>query len=421
MSGLDPPVSRAPHAPAEVSATVGQEDGVHRASTRAPDATVTVRAAESLQSRSIALLSIAVILVFGALYFARAFFMPVILAFLLSLVFSPPVRWLARYHVPPPAGAALILLAAMAVIGTAGYELATPVRDWLAAAPATVSKATRKLRLVSKPVEQVTMAADQVDRATSRAASAPTVVMQGPSLSSRLFGTSEVVLAGAIEVILLLYSLLAVGDLFLEKLVDMLPRRGDREKAVSIARTTEAAISSYLFITAIINIGEGVVVAVVMAFLGMPTPWLWGALVAAAEFIPYLGVMSMLVVLTVGSITTFSNVGHALLVPAALIAINFIQANIVSPLVMSRRLTLNPVVIFLALALWWWMWGIAGAFLAVPLLAVFKILCDHVESLASIGEFLGGRDKSERRGIVRVRLAAAAIRGRSRQKATAAE
>ncbi len=385
-----------------------------------PDARTTVHTIESPHARSLALVVIAVILVFGALYVAQAFFIPVALALVFSFFLSPVVRFLARYHLPPPVGAALVLLAATTAVIFAGYALAPPVREWVADAPATLAKATRKLRVLSKPVEQVTKAADQVERAgTVGEPARADVVIRGPSLVSKVFGTTEALLAGALEALLLLYSLLAVGDLFLQKLVDMLPRRGDREKAVSIARTTEAAISSYLFLTALINLGEGVVVAGAMAALGMPAPVLWGAFVAVAEFVPYLGMLATLAMLTVVSVTTFDSVARALLVPAAFIAINFVQGNVVTPLVMGRRLQLNPVAIFLALALSWWMWGVAGVLLAVPLLAIFKILCDHVESLASIGAFLGERDSAERRSVVRARQLTAAARRRMRPSAAA--
>jgi predicted PurR-regulated permease PerM len=377
-----------------------------------PDLAETIREAESPQSGSVSLIVIATILVFGALYFARDFFIPVALALLLSLVLSPIVRVLARWRLPYPAGAAVVLALVMGAVGGGGYMIAGPVRAWVSAAPVALPKAARKLRAVVRPVEQVSRAATQVEQATG-AAPGRDFVVQGPSLSSRLAGTSAAVLGGIIEVLLLLYALLAVGDLFLQKLVGMLPRRGDREKAVSIARATESSLSAYLGLTALINISEGAVVAAAMALLGMPTPLVWGTMVALAEFIPYVGMLAMLAVLMVAALTTFDTVTHALVVPAVYLAINFVQGNIVTPLVMSRRLTLNPVAIFISLALWWWLWGIAGALLAVPMLAAFKIVCDHVESLASIGAFLGEREESERRRTVRVRLSSLTARRRA--------
>lgn len=133
----------------------------------------------------------------------------------------------------------------------------------------------------------------------------------------------------------------------------------------------------------------------------MPNPALSGALVAVFEFVPYIGAAAMVVILGVAALTAFDSIGHALLAPAVYLGINLIQGNVVTPLFQGERLALNPVAIFVGLAFWFYVWGVPGAFLAVPLLAAFKILCDHIESLASVGEFLSQRDDDERRAIVR--------------------
>jgi predicted PurR-regulated permease PerM len=138
-----------------------------------------------------------------------------------------------------------------------------------------------------------------------------------------------------------------------------------------------------------------------MYLLGMPNPLLWGVLVVILEFVPYLGATTMIVILFVAALTTFESVGRALVVPATFLLINLVQANIVSPMLLGHRLTLNPVAIVVGLAFWWWIWGIPGAFIAVPMLATFKIVCDHIAPLASVGEFLGQRDENERRATVR--------------------
>nr|MBA3496064.1 AI-2E family transporter [Gemmatimonadales bacterium] len=116
---------------------------------------------------------------------------------------------------------------------------------------------------------------------------------------------------------------------------------------------------------------------------------LWGALAALAEFIPYVGATVMLGLLAMAGLVTFPSIGQALLVPGAYLTVNLIQANFVTPAVLGRRLTLNPVAILIGIVFWWWIWGVGGAFIAVPLLATLKIFCDHIESLAPIGEFLG--------------------------------
>jgi predicted PurR-regulated permease PerM len=215
------------------------------------------------------------------------------------------------------------------------------------------------------------------------------VTLAGPTLMDRFVETSAAFLAGALETLVLLYFLLASGDLFLQKLTKMLPEFKDKKKAVAIARETETSISMYLSTVALINVLEGGVVTLVMWALGMPNPVLWGVLVLFLEFVPYLGALVMVGVLTLAALSTFDNVPHIIAVPASYLAINLIQAYVVTPLLLGRRLTLNPVAILIGLILWWEVWGVAGAFIAVPLLATLKILCDHIETLAPVGEFLG--------------------------------
>jgi predicted PurR-regulated permease PerM len=228
------------------------------------------------------------------------------------------------------------------------------------------------------------------------------VVQTGPSVSSRLFGTTQRIAAGLLEIFILLYFLLAGGDLFLQKLIKVLPHFNDKVKAVEIARATEAAVSAYLSTALLVNVVEGAVVAAVLWLLGMPNVLLWGALVACFEFVPYLGAFAAVVVLTVAGLTTYDEVPRALLVPGSFLAINLLQANLITPMLLGHRLTLNPVAIFIGLAFFFWIWGVPGAFLAVPLLATFKIFCDHIASLAAIGEFLGQRDEEERRTTARL-------------------
>jgi predicted PurR-regulated permease PerM len=333
---------------------------------------------------------IAIILVFAALYFAKAFFVPVALALVGYLLLMPVVRSVARLGLHRVGAATLVLALAGAALGLASYELFAPARAWLASTPTAVTAAAKKWRAVSLPLAQFTSAADRIaDETTGDKAHASTIVVQGPSLSSRVFGRTESLLAGALEVVLLLYALLVCGDLLLARVVHALPRCRDRQRVIAIAHTAERSISRYLFLTAAINVGEGVVVSLALASLGMPQPVLWGVLVACAEFVPYVGMISVLGLLTVAGLAYFDSLSHALLIPATFFAINFVQGNVVSPIVMSRRLTLNPLAIFLSLGLWWWLWGVAGAFLALPLLSAFKIVCDHVDGLAPIGALLG--------------------------------
>jgi predicted PurR-regulated permease PerM len=136
------------------------------------------------------------------------------------------------------------------------------------------------------------------------------------------------------------------------------------------------------------------VVALAMQLIGMPNAVLWGVLAMVLEFIPFLGAATLTLVLFVVGLTTFQDIGRALLPPGTFLLINALQANLLYPILQGKRLALNPVAVFVGLAFWFWIWGVAGAFIAVPILAVFKICCDHIEGLAPIGEFLSARDES---------------------------
>ncbi|HEX8942730.1 MAG TPA: AI-2E family transporter, partial [Gemmatimonadaceae bacterium] len=315
---------------------------------------------------------------------------------------------LARLRIPAPLGAAAVIGVILAVLGSGAFGLSGSVRDWAATAPATLATAEAKLGKIIKPFQRASKTAEQVANAAAVAAGASAtkkpaeVIVQGPSLAARVFGTTQRSVASVLEVLILLYFLLAAGDLFLQKLIKVLPNLRDKRKAVQIARETESSISTYLATTALVNLAEGAIVAGVMSLWGMPNAALWGALVVLLEFIPYLGALAMVVILGVAALTTFDNVGHAMLIPASYLVINLVQGNVVSPLLLGHRLSLNPVALFIGLAFWFWIWGVAGAFIAVPLMATFKIFCDHIESLASVGEFLGQRDERERRAAVRL-------------------
>jgi predicted PurR-regulated permease PerM len=343
-----------------------------------------------VEIRSLAITGLFVLASFYTLYFGRAFFLPIVLALLLDFLLSPLIRTLKRARIPEPLGAAMVVLALLGATGAAVYGLAGPAREWAGRLPASMREAENRLQKLRRPVEQVSKTAEQVEEATKvNDSKATEVVVKGPSLSERLFGTTQTILTTLLEVIILLYFLLAAGDLFLQKLIKVLPQLRDKKKAVAIARETESSISTYLVTVTLLNIGLGIGVAAVMYLLGMPNPLLWGALAAFAEFIPYLGATAMVALLSLAGLVSFEQVGHALLVPVGYLAVNLLQSQFIAPLILGKRLTLNPVAIFIALVFWWWIWGVPGAFLAVPLIATFKIFCDHIEALAPIGEFLG--------------------------------
>jgi predicted PurR-regulated permease PerM len=209
-------------------------------------------------------------------------------------------------------------------------------------------------------------------------------------VSRVLSGTQNVVIAAGATVVLLFF-ILASGDLFMRKLVRVLPTLEDKKTAVAVARTIQSAIARYLFTITCINVGLGVATAAVLHLLGMPNAILWGVMVALFNYVPYIGPVVSGTVLTVVAFLTFEHMNDVLLVPAAYFALETIEGQFVTPILTGRSLTLNPVMIFLSMLLWGWIWGVIGALMAVPILMTLKIFCDHVESLHTLGEFLTGK------------------------------
>jgi len=348
-------------------------------------------ATDRLARASFALMGLFILALFYTIHAGRVFFLPIALAILLDFLLGPAVRQMKRVGIPEAIGAALILLALLLSLATSVYYLAEPAREWLATVPSSVRQAESKIRIFRRPMQQVSQTAEQVERATKVApSSTPEVKVKGPGLAERLFGTTESIIAGAIEVVVLLYFLLASGERLLQKIARLLPHRRNREDAVAIAREAEASISRYLLTQSAINLGEGIVVAIAMALIGVPNPLIWGACTALVEYVPYVGATVLAGVLTLVGFTTFSSPAQIALVPGVFLAIVGVVANFVTPHVLGRHLLLSPLAVFVGLVFWSWIWGVPGTFLAVPLLATFRIVCDRVDSLKPVGALLKG-------------------------------
>jgi len=330
----------------------------------------------------------------GALYLGREFFIPIALALLLNALLRPLIRGLERLHVSTVVGATLVSLGLLGALVAGGATLVNPVRAWVSQLPTSFEAAGRKLAPARQSLEQVSHATQALGESSGAppaapaapAAPAPPAV---PPFLMQLFGTTAALVAGLAEVLLLLYLLLASGDLFLRKLVEVLPLFRDKRTAVIVTEQVQQAVTRYIASTLMINIGQGTVVALALWGLGMHSPWLWGGLTVLLEFIPYLGATGMIILLSAAAFSQFDNIGHILLIPGTYLIIAALQNNLVSPLVYGQRLKLNPVAVLVGVLFWWLLWGVAGAFLAVPFFATLKILADHVESLTPLATFLG--------------------------------
>jgi predicted PurR-regulated permease PerM len=343
---------------------------------------------------SFALTGLLLLACFYTLYLAEGFFAPLVLAVVFNFFLSPFVRVLGRVWIPVPAAAGIVMLGCLSVMGFLIYEFSGPVSEWVERAPRVAANISAEFQKLKKPVEKVTQATEQVSKmaqvgASDQGKKPAEVELKRPGIFDGLFSKTRDAVLEVVVFAVMLYFLLSSGDLFLRKLIHVLPRLEDKKRAVLIMRQIEDHISNYLLTVAMINACLGAAGGLVFWALGMPNAALWGALAFLLNFIPYLGALAEIVIVGLVAAATFPHLSHALLVPASYLALATVEANLFTPYVMGRRMTLNPVVIFVAVTFWGFLWGILGVFLAVPVLVMLKIFCDHIGPLAPIGEFLG--------------------------------
>jgi len=340
--------------------------------------------------RSIALTGLFVLAVFYTTYFMRAILLPLVLALLLSYLLRPVVRSLQRLKIPLPIGAAAVLIALLTIIGLGISSLAAPAASWLEKAPYSVQQFQRKLVPIKQPMEKVAQASGEIEKlATPQTPQGKAAVeVKRHPIVETILGRTPDFIASIVLVAILLYFLLAFDGVFLRKLIKLLPTLSDKKRAVSIASEIEAHISRYLSTVTAINLCLGLAVGTAVGLLGLRNPVMWGVLVAALNFIPYLGALTGIICITLGAILSFDSLGYALLFPAVYLAFAVLEGNFITPWVMGRSLTLNPVMVLLSLTFWGWLWGIPGVMLGVPILAAFKIFCAHIEPMEPLAEFL---------------------------------
>ena len=340
--------------------------------------------------RSLALTGVFVLALFYTLYFMRAILLPLVLALLLSYLLRPIVRVFTRAHISPLIGAAMILLGLIGTIGYGVYSLATPAAAWIASAPSSLQRMQWKLMPLKQPIQNVAKASGEIQKlATPDNAPAKTTVEVKPNpISDILFVQTPELVVGTVTMLILLYFLLAYDGVFLMKLIRLMPTLSDKKRAVSIAHDIESHVSRYLLTITVINICLGTAVGTTVGLLGLHNPIMWGVMVAVLNFIPYLGALTGIICMTLGAVLSFDSFSYALIFPAAYLILASLEGNFITPMVMGKSLTLNPVIVLLSLIFWGWMWGIAGIILAVPILAAFKIFCAHIEPMEPLAEFL---------------------------------
>lgn len=327
----------------------------------------------------------------AAMRLARGLLLPVTIAILLTLLLSSPVRWLQRWRIPERLGAALVLFGTLGIVVGAGALLISPAADWVNAAPASLQKVQQKVHLIARPLATLQRALERMERAAAPAAEGPVSQVQvaAPGILARMSRATMEAIPAIVSVIFLTFFLLASGSLFRKKLAAFFPGRRDVTNVEHLMGEIQNSTSRFLATTTAINAGVGVMTALALWLTGVPSASLGGALAAVLNFVPYLGPLIATTIIALAALASIDDTARALLAPALFILIHLAESNMITPLLLGRRLPLNTVTIFLGLIFFFWVWGVAGAVLAVPLTAVAKITCDHIPSLHRVGALLG--------------------------------
>lgn len=338
-------------------------------------------------------IGIFILMAAAALYFARAFFMPVMLAFLLALTLTPIVRFLRKHGIPEVVSATLLVLLSIFIFTAAGYLLSGPVIDLINNSYSIGQQLTERLAPFRRPLERMTDLAHQLEALTEtsqepglqRVAVAPSGILSTAAGNILEAGTAITI------VFVLSLFLLASGTLFYEKIVQSFASMTQKKRALRVVYDVEREISHYLLTVSIINVSLGTVIGLGLWGLGMPNPLVWGAMAALLNFLPYVGALMTVLIVAVIALISFDTIAYALLAPAFVVLCDVVEGQFVTPMVVGRRLEINAVAIFIAIAFWSWLWGFVGALMAVPLLVVIKVFCDHFESLSRFGNFLAAQ------------------------------
>jgi predicted PurR-regulated permease PerM len=333
-----------------------------------------------------------VLAMLAACYIASEIVLPIVLAFVLSLVLQPAMRAFERVHLPRGIAAIFLILVLFGTLAGLGAALSRPAADWAQKLPSGIPKLQDRVSFLSRPIAAVQKFADQAQQGLIQGGEpkAVPVAVQGAGLSDRLLSGTRTFASGLLETVLVLFFLLVSGDTFLRRLVEILPRFKDKRQAVDISQQIESDVSAYLFTITIMNLAVGVATGMVMTICGVGDPLLWGTVAFLLNYIPILGPMMGVVVFLLAGLLSIDSLWGAFLPAGLYLLIHLVEGETVTPMLLARRFTINSVLVVLSLVFWYWMWGVPGAILSTPMLAITKIICDRVRPLTALGHFMEG-------------------------------
>lgn len=338
-----------------------------------------------------AVIGIFLIMAFGALSVGQGLFVPIVTALMLALVFSPVRRALGKLGIGPGFAAVLIFAAGLTVLAAIIYGAAGTLESRLSDAPKILKQAEREIRELLGAVQPMLDVTAQITEIAGDQAK-DTVLIRQPGFMAAAAQATPAVIGQAVIALTLAFFLIASGDLFYEKLVQVMPTIKDKRRALQIARDIEEQLSNYLFTISAINAGVAVLVALTAQAFGLPDPILFGIAAFLLNFIPYLGPLAGFLIMFVTGLVVLDSPFAALMPTFIYWAINTLEGQIVTPILVGRRLRMNAVVVFLSFAVWSWLWSFMGMLLATPILLSLKVISDHVPGLGRLGTFLAARD-----------------------------
>lgn len=340
-----------------------------------------------------AIVGIFLILAVGALVLARVFLMPIVLAFVLALIFSPVRRFLERRFVPSWAAAALIVGAIATALLAGLLLLSSSILEWVDNAPMIAHEIGQKLESLQAPFQAIVGAGEQVKEITTNGGD-PTVqevAVRQPGFAGALAATAPSVLAQIVLTLTLLSFLIASGDMLYEKIVHVIPTFSNKRASMRIAFDIERKLSHYLFTITIINACLGTAIGTAMWLIGMPDPLMFAIVGFLFNYVPYLGAAAGVALATAVGLVSFDEPLTALLAGGTYLMLTFIEGQFITPYFIGRRLKLNPVVVLIFVIFWAWAWSIVGMLIAVPLLVTLRTFSEHIPQLEPLGDFLSAR------------------------------
>ena len=358
--------------------------------------------------RSASLAVIAVLAGIYSLHWAAAVVVPVLLGLMCSYALTPLVNGLQAWHIPRALGAAMLLLAITGGAGSAGYALGDDAAALIDSLPEAAQKLQRSMRSArgepEGPIAKVQRAAAKLEQAAAATTAAappaarqdvPRVQLDAPRFSIKAYlwdGTLGLVeMAGqALVVLFVTFFLLVSGDGFRRKLVKLAgPKLSQRRITVQALDEINTQVQRYLQVQVVTSVLVGVLTWLSLLGFGLEHAAVWGIVAALLNLIPYVGAMATAGALALAGFLQFGTPGMALAIGGVSLAINTLEGNLLTPWLTGRAARMNPLVIFVGVVAFGWLWGLWGLLLGAPLLMAAKVVCDRVDSLKPIGELLG--------------------------------